>query len=178
VSTEFFGFDIVTNIDQKIQLVRFADKNVQTRRRICKVVCHDAGSATPLSRQDGGMSMAYLDWNVLLMIVIGVGVGIGGAFTGLGGGFLMVPLLLFLGYTAQKAVGTSFLAILTISISALIAHNKLANIDYRAGILLGIGGIVGAQIGARLVEHVPTASFKKIFACVLVGLAAYLFLKK
>ena len=112
------------------------------------------------------------------MIVIGVGVGIGGAFTGLGGGFLMVPLLLFLGYTAQKAVGTSFLAILVISISALIAHNKLANIDYRAGILLGIGGIIGAQIGARLVEHVPTDSFKKIFACVLVGLAAYLFLKK
>jgi uncharacterized membrane protein YfcA len=124
------------------------------------------------------MSMAYVNWNVLLMIVIGVGVGIGGAFTGLGGGFLMVPLLLFLGYTAQKAVGTSFLAILVISISALIAHNKLANIDYRAGILLGIGGIIGAQIGARLVEHVPTASFKKIFACVLVGLAAYLFLKK
>ncbi|MDP4857903.1 MAG: TSUP family transporter, partial [Desulfobacterales bacterium] len=93
--------------------------------------------------------MAYLDWNVLLMIVIGVGVGIGGAFTGLGGGFLMVPLLLFLGHTAQKAVGTSFLAILVISISALIAHNKLANIDYRAGILLGIGGIIGAQIGAR-----------------------------
>lgn len=122
--------------------------------------------------------MAALNWNVLLMIVIGVGVGIGGAFTGLGGGFLMVPLLLFMGFTAQKAVGTSFLAILVIAVSALVAHNKLANIDYRAGILLGIGGIIGAQIGARLVEHVSTASFKKIFACVLVGLAAYLFLKK
>jgi uncharacterized membrane protein YfcA len=75
-------------------------------------------------------------------------------------------------------VGTSFLAILTISISALIAHNKLANIDYRAGILLGIGGVLGAQIGARLVEHVPTDVFKKIFAAVLVGLAIYLFFKK
>jgi uncharacterized membrane protein YfcA len=75
-------------------------------------------------------------------------------------------------------VGTSFLAILTISISALIAHNKLANIDYRAGILLGIGGVLGAQIGARLVEHVPTDVFKKIFAAVLVGLACYLFFKK
>ena len=112
------------------------------------------------------------------MILLGVGVGIGGAFTGLGGGFLMVPLLLFFGFTAQKSVGTSFLAILTISISALVAHNKLANIDYRAGILLGIGGIIGAQIGARLVEHVPTDIFKKIFALVLVGLAVYLFLKK
>ena len=57
--------------------------------------------------------MDYLNWNVLLMPVIGVGVGvgIGGAFTGLGGGFLMVPFLLFMGYSAQKSVGTSFLAI-------------------------------------------------------------------
>ena len=115
---------------------------------------------------------------VFLMIFCGVGVGIGASFTGLGGGFLMVPLLLFMGYTAQKAVGTSFLAILVISISALVAHNKLANVDYKYGILLGIGGIVGAQIGARLVEHVPTDLFKKIFAGVLVGLAVYLFVKK
>ena len=122
--------------------------------------------------------MAALSTNFVVMIILGFGVGIAGAFTGLGGGFLMVPLLLFCGYTAQKSVGTSFLAILVIAISALVAHNKLANVDYRAGILLGIGGIIGAQIGARLVEHVSTASFKKIFALVLVGLAAYLFFHK
>ena len=116
--------------------------------------------------------------NPVLMTALGVGVGIGAAFTGLGGGFLMIPLLLYLGYTAQKAVGTSFMAILVISLSALIAHNKFANVDYRAGILLGVGGIVGAQIGARLVEHVSTANFKKIFAVVLMGLAVYLFFKK
>jgi len=116
--------------------------------------------------------------NLFLLVAAGVVVGIGASFTGLGGGFLMVPLLLFLGYSAQQAVGTSFMAILVISISALVAHGKLANVDYRLGIALGIGGIIGAQIGARLVEHVSTGSFKKIFAFVLVGLAAYLFLKK
>jgi hypothetical protein len=116
--------------------------------------------------------------NYLMMIGAGIGVGVGAAFSGLGGGFLMVPLLIFLGYTAQRAVGTSFMARLVISISALFAHNKLANVDYRAGILLGIGGIIGAQIGARLVEHVSTANFKKIFAFILVGLAAYMFFKK
>ncbi len=104
--------------------------------------------------------------------------GVGASFSGLGGGFLMVPLLLFLGYSAQKAVGTSFLGILVISISALVAHNRLANVDYKTGILLGVGGIIGAQIGARLVEHVSTASFKKIFSVILVGLAAYLFFNK
>ena len=116
--------------------------------------------------------------NFLVMGVLGILVGIGASFSGLGGGFLMVPLLLFLGYTAQKAVGTSFLAILVISISALIIHNKLANVDYRAGILLGVGGVIGAQIGARILEHVSTAGFKKVLALILIGLAAYLFIKK
>ena len=116
--------------------------------------------------------------NVLIMVFCGVLVGIGASFSGLGGGFLMVPLLLFLGYSAQKSVGTSFLAIVVISLSALLAHNKLANVDYKVGILLGLGGIIGAQIGARLVEHVPTANFKKIFAVILLGLAVYIFFKK
>jgi uncharacterized membrane protein YfcA len=116
--------------------------------------------------------------NMVFLAIGGVLVGIGASFTGLGGGFLMIPLLLTLGYTAQKAVGTSFMAILVISISALVAHNKLANVDYKVGVLLGIGGIIGAQIGARLVEYVPTDQFKRIFAVVLVGLAVYLFFKK
>jgi len=118
-----------------------------------------------------------LTQQIILMLLAGVGVGIAASFSGLGGGFLMVPLLLFLGYSAQKAVGTSFLAILVISASALLAHNKLANVDYRTGILLGIGGIAGAQIGARLLEQVSTANFKKIFALILLGLATYLFFK-
>ncbi len=119
-----------------------------------------------------------MNTQMILMPLLGILVGIGASFSGLGGGFLMVPLLLFMGYTAQKAVGTSFLAILVISISALVAHNKFANVDYRAGILLGIGGIIGAQVGARLVEHVSMDSFKKIFAAILVGLAVYLIVKK
>lgn len=122
--------------------------------------------------------MEAMNVNVFVMIFLGVLVGIGAAFSGLGGGFLMVPLLLILGYTAQKSVGTSFLAIIIISVSALLVHNKMANVDYKAGLLLGVGGIVGAQVGARLVQHMSTASFKKIFALILVGLAVFLFVKK
>ncbi len=109
------------------------------------------------------------------MPIFGILVGIGASFTGLGGGFLMVPLLIFLGFSARHAVGTSFLGIFVISVSALFAHGKLAHVDYKTGILLGLGGIIGAQIGARLMDYVSTANFKKIFAGVLLGLAVYLF---
>jgi uncharacterized membrane protein YfcA len=119
-----------------------------------------------------------MDMTLLAILASGVVVGIGASFTGLGGGFLMVPILLYLGFSAQKAVGTSFLGIMIISASALLAHNKLAHVDYKYGLLLGVGGIIGAQLGARYIDQVPTDSFKKIFAVILLGLAAYIFFKK
>lgn len=112
------------------------------------------------------------------LIAAGILVGIAASFTGLGGGFIMVPFLTFLGFTAQRAVGTSFAAILVISISALFAHQKLHNVDFKTGIMLGLGGIIGAQIGARLLQNVSTGAFKKIFALVLVFLAIKIFFQK
>ncbi len=116
-----------------------------------------------------------MNWATLLFF--GTAIGIGASFTGLGGGFLVVPILLFMGYDAQKAVGTSFVTILVISGSALLAHGKLHNVDVKTGLLLGLGGLAGAQLGAQLLEHVSTGQFRKIFALVLFGLACYLFFK-
>ncbi len=113
-----------------------------------------------------------------LIALFGIIVGLGASFSGLGGGFLMVPLLMFMGYSAQKAVGTSFVAILVIALSALVAHGRLAHVDYKIGLFLGLGGIIGAQIGSRLIDYVSTGSFKKIFAGILVCLAVYLFFQK
>ena len=116
--------------------------------------------------------------NYAMLVFSGLFVGVAASFTGLGGGFLMVPLLVALGYSAQKAVGTSFLAILIISASAVLSHSKFSNIDYRVALALGVGGIIGAQIGPYLLEHVSTIHFKKIFALALLGLAGYLFFQK
>ena len=78
--------------------------------------------------------------NYALLLFSGLFIGIAASFTGLGGGFLMVPLLIAMGYTAQKAVGTSFLAILIISASAVFAHSKFSNVDFKIAIALGLGG--------------------------------------
>jgi uncharacterized membrane protein YfcA len=113
-----------------------------------------------------------------ILLVFGVLVGAGASLTGLGGGFLVVPLLILLGFTPQRAVGTSFMAILAISISALFAHARLAQVDYRLGLLLGLGGVAGAQIGARLLQHVSAPTFNRICGVLLLGLAARMLLQK
>ena len=113
-----------------------------------------------------------------LLLSLGLIVGVLASFTGLGGGFIVVPLLIMMGYESYKAVGTSFLVIFIISISALIAHMRLDHVDLKLGALLGVGGIIGAQIGSRLVAHVPTNIFNKIFAVILIGLAIKMFFTK
>jgi hypothetical protein len=107
---------------------------------------------------------------------LGLFVGVAASFSGLGGGFLMVPAAMMLGMTAAQAVGTSFLGILVISSSALVAHFTLANVVPALGIAFGIGGVVGAQIGARLVARVPQRTFQWIFGTILVGLAVRMWL--
>jgi len=110
--------------------------------------------------------------------LLGVLVGLGASFTGLGGGFVVVPLLIALGYTPQRAVGTSFAAILIVSMASLFGHARLAEVDWKAGLLIGLGGVLGAQVGPRLLHNVPGAVFQKIFAGILVVLGAWMFFRK
>jgi len=110
--------------------------------------------------------------------LFGMAIGIAASFIGLGGGFLVVPFLIALGFDAQRAVGTSFLAVLVISVSATFGHARLHAVDWKTGVLLGLGGVLGAQIGPQLLRAVPTPVFQKIFAVVLGALAVWMFVKK
>jgi uncharacterized membrane protein YfcA len=110
--------------------------------------------------------------------LLGIVVGVAASFTGLGGGFVAVPLPVALGYTPQRAVGTSFVAILLVGVSSLAGHAKLAEVDWRAGLLLGVGGVLGAQVGPRLLQGVPGSVFQKGFAGILFALAVWMFFKK
>ena len=113
-----------------------------------------------------------------LFPLLGILIGVAASFTGLGGGFVVVPLLVALGYTPQRAVGTSFAAILLVGLSSLAGHAKLAEVDWKAGLLIGAGGVLGAQIGPRLLQGVPGSAFQKVFAVILLVLAVWMFFKK
>ena len=112
---------------------------------------------------------------MITLAVIGLIVGILSSVTGLGGGFMVVPFLIYLGRDAKLAVGTSFVFILLIAISSLIAHYRLGNVDIKTGLVLALGGILGAQIGPQVLQHVSDQNFKKIFSVLMIITAVWMF---
>jgi uncharacterized membrane protein YfcA len=109
-----------------------------------------------------------------MMMVAGLVIGILSSGTGLGGGFLVVPLLIMLGKEAKFAVGTSFVFVLLVAISSLLSHFRMGHVDFKTGLFLAAGGIFGAQIGPVLLEHIPDQLFKRLFAGMLVVTAVWL----
>ncbi len=112
---------------------------------------------------------------MIKLILFGLLVGFLASGSGLGGGFLVVPLLIYLGKEAKMAVGTSFLFVFIVAISGLLAHSRLGHVDVRTGLVLAAGGILGAQLGPLLLAQVSEANFKRGFALLLVGTAVWLF---
>ena len=112
---------------------------------------------------------------MITLAVVGLIVGILSSVTGLGGGFMVVPFLIYLGRDAKLAVGTSFVFILLVAISSLIAHYRLGNVDIKTGLVLALGGVLGAQMGPQVLQHVSDQNFKKIFSVFMVITAVWMF---
>ena len=112
---------------------------------------------------------------MITLALAGFIVGILSSISGLGGGFMIVPLLIFLGREAKLAVGTSFVFILVVAISSIISHYRLGNLDIKTGLTLGLGGIIGAQIGPQVLQYVSEQNFKRIFAVLVAITAAWIF---
>lgn len=111
---------------------------------------------------------------MIMMMVMGLIIGILSSGTGLGGGFLVVPLLIILGKEARFAVGTSFVFVLLVAVSSLASHFRMGHVDFKTGLFLAAGGIFGAQVGPYLVAQIPDHLFKRFFAVLLVGTAIWL----
>ncbi|MQX36078.1 sulfite exporter TauE/SafE family protein [Roseospira navarrensis] len=92
------------------------------------------------------------EMSVNVFVILGMGWGIGflsGAF-GVGGGFLMTPLLMFLGVAPPVAVGTGANQIVASSVTGVIAHTRRGNVDFKMGGVLLAGGLIGSTSGVWL----------------------------
>ena len=96
------------------------------------------------------LPIAELSVNVFILLGLGGGVGVLSGLFGVGGGFLMTPLLIFIGIPPTVAVATEANQIVASSVSGVLAHWKRGNVDVKMGSLLLIGGIVGSTVGVWL----------------------------
>ncbi|WP_158570792.1 sulfite exporter TauE/SafE family protein [Exiguobacterium sp. AM39-5BH] len=87
----------------------------------------------------------------LLFIPLGAIVGVLSGFFGIGGGVIIVPMLLFSGYSAAEAVATSLLFVVGTSLSGAKKHTSLGNVSWSTGVTVGLAGAVTAQVSSRLV---------------------------
>jgi len=131
-----------------------------------------------LQRQQGTTETRPSTIQIQPTISIGLLAGLLSGLFGVGGGVVMVPLqMLFLGENVKAAVRTSLGAIVAIAISGLIQHGLNGNVLWIPGICLGLGGILGAQLGTRLLPRLSERIVTLLFRAFLVGLAIYMALR-
>lgn len=96
------------------------------------------------------LPIAEMSVNVILILGMGGLVGFLSGVFGVGGGFLMTPLLIFLGIPPAVAVGTQSAQIVAASVSGVLAHWRRKNVDLKMGLVLLAGGLFGSTVGVWL----------------------------
>ena len=99
------------------------------------------------------LPIAELSLNVFLLLRMGFAIGFLSGMFGVGGGFILTPLLIFLGVPPAVAVGTGASQVVAASVSSAVGHWRRNNIDVQMGLLLIGGGFVGAALGVQVLVY-------------------------
>ncbi len=99
------------------------------------------------------LPIAEVSVNAFLLLGLGGIVGILSGMFGVGGGFLMTPLLFFIGIPPAVAVATEAVQIVASSFSGVLAHLRRKSVDLKMGTVLLIGGLIGAALGVILFNY-------------------------
>jgi uncharacterized membrane protein YfcA len=117
------------------------------------------------------LPIAEIPMNIFWLLLAGFFAGILSGLFGIGGGFIMTPLLIFMGVTPAIAVASSANQIIASSFSGFLTHARRKNVDFKMGNILILGGFVGSSIGVMIFK------FLKVFGQIdLVISLLYIFI--
>lgn len=108
----------------------------------------------------------------LFLVPFGLLVGAYGAIVGAGGGFLIVPILLWTNASPQQAIGTSLLVVFLNAVSGSVSYARKHRIDYHTGVRFAVWVLPGAVGGVFLATLFSRNAFSSIFGVLLLALAA------
>lgn len=116
---------------------------------------------------------------IIIVMCIGLVAGVLSGLIGIGGGIIMVPMLLLLGFTQQQAQGTSLAALLPpVTILAVLNYNKAGFVDWKYAIIISLVFVIGAYFGSKIAVNIDQRTLKKIFGFVLLFIAGKMLLEK
>jgi len=126
------------------------------------------------------LPIADIDFNFLILIAIGFSAGVTGGFFGMGGGWIVTPTLNIFGFPVSFAIGTGLLNIYGQSIVGVRKHAKLGNVRYKVGMFVGIGMVLGVELGSQIVLFLDKIGLadsviRCAYMALLGGLSAYIF---
>ncbi len=108
----------------------------------------------------------------VLAIVLGLAAGVLAGMFGVGGGILFVPTLIALGLNQHEAIGTSLLAIVPTVLVGTWRQSRYGNVRWRSAAIIGVAAAASAQGGVALAEALPASTLRRLFAALLVLVAA------
>ena len=128
------------------------------------------------------LPVADQSMNVIVLVGAGFAVGILSGMTGVGGGFLMTPLLMTIGVPSAVAVGTDSAQIAGTGSSGALAHSRLGNVDVKLGLTILVGSLIGGTIGVQVVRILSAAGnfdfWVRVVYVVMLGSVAALMLRE
>ena len=124
------------------------------------------------------LPIAGIDFNVLLLLLIGTTVGVCGGFFGIGGAWIVTPALNIFGFPMPYAIGTDLAHMGGKSIVSTMRHSKFGNVDVRLAVSMIIGTTIGMELGAKLVMHLERIGLaesviRKIYVVFLALIGSY-----
>jgi uncharacterized protein len=96
------------------------------------------------------LPIAEISLDVTVLLILGAAVGFLSGVFGVGGGFILTPLLIFIGVPPTVAVASSANQLVGASVSGALAHWRRGNVDFKMGLILLVGGITGSVLGVWL----------------------------
>ena len=112
--------------------------------------------------------------SVIPVVALGLGIGFLGALLGIGGGFIMVPALIYLlRVPTNVVVGTSLVQIVaTMAVATILHAVSSQSVDVILAIILMVGGVIGAQFGAQVGQHMRGDQLRALLALLVLTVAA------
>ncbi|EAH5983020.1 sulfite exporter TauE/SafE family protein [Campylobacter upsaliensis] len=98
--------------------------------------------------------------------LVGIISGIASGLFGIGGGMIIVPTMLFLGISSHQAVAISVVQMIFAAIFGSYINHKKKNLNFKDGIYIGLGGLLGASFSGTLVSFLSDIALTAIFLCV------------